>query len=116
METLRLRHLAELIVSRRPKPDAVLKEIASKYASRNLTAAKGFAATAASILTSTVLPVFAKKQSDEDLTIILICGVLVFLCAACFFMLARMYAVLYVGAVYYLGKFRRLRPVLDLVL
>jgi Na+/melibiose symporter-like transporter len=109
---LRLRHLAQLAVSGLTKPEETLKEIAGNYAKRNMAAAKGFAATAASILTITVLPSFAKSQTNEDLTIVLICGGLIFFCSVCFFLLARRYATLYVAANYYFGRLYRLRTFL----
>jgi Na+/melibiose symporter-like transporter len=109
MDTLLLRHVAEIAVSDIDKPEEALKELAKTYAERNMTAAKGFAATAASILTTTVLPSFAKSQTNEDLTVILICGTLVFSCAVCFFLLARKFAVLYVTAIYYFGVFKKRR-------
>lgn len=109
MDTLLLRHVAEIAVSDIDKPEEALKELAKTYADRNMSAAKGFAATAASILTTTVLPSFAKSQTNEDLRVILVCGVLIFLCAACFFLLARRFAVLYVSAIYFFGVFKKRR-------
>ncbi len=109
MDTLLLRHVAEIAVSDIDRPEEALKELAKTYAERNMAAAKGFAATAASILTTTVLPSFAKAQTNEDLTVILVCGTLIFLCAVCFFLLARKYAVLYVTTIYYFGAFKKRR-------
>ena len=70
MDTLLLRHVAEIAVSDIDKPEEALKELAKTYADRNMSAAKGFAATAASILTTTVLPSFAKSQTNEDLRVV----------------------------------------------
>jgi hypothetical protein len=109
MDTLLLRHVAEIAVSDIDKPEEALKELAKTCADRNMTAAKGFAATAASILTASVLPAFARSQTNEDVRVILVCGILIFSCAVIFFALARKFAVLYVTAIYFFGLFKKLR-------
>lgn len=116
MDTIRLLHLAQLAVSGVAKPEEALKEMAKTCSERNMAAAKGFAATAASILTTTVLPSFAKSQTTEDLTVILVCGGLIFFCAVCFFLLARRCAALYATGCYCFGEFYRLRRLLRLII
>lgn len=112
MDSLELRHLAKLAASGLPEPQEVLREVADKYARRNLLAAKGFGVITGTILTTFVIPWTGRPTTNPDFLAATFFAAATFLGAVVFFLRARQYAILYVDALHLLCRLQRLTRIL----
>lgn len=69
MDTLRFEHLMKIAVTEVASREDVVKGIAERYHERYLAAAKGFAGTAATILTSILIPWFGQPKTFDEFRI-----------------------------------------------
>jgi len=92
MDTLRFEHLVEIAAAEDCTYQDVVKEIAGKFHERYLTAAKGFGGTAATILTSILIPWFGQPKTMEELRISWYCFLFCLACALVSFLVAVQYA------------------------
>jgi cobalamin biosynthesis protein CobD/CbiB len=112
MDTLRFEHLMRIAATDIPAPEDVVKEIASKFYDRYMTFAKGFAAFAATILATLILPWFGQGKDFFQFEISWYCALVCLVCSLLSLLRSAQYSRRYANALRVVDRLRSIRTLL----
>jgi hypothetical protein len=112
MDTLRFEHLMRIAATDFPSPEDVVKEIASKYYDRYTTFSKGFAALAATIFVSFIVPWFGQEKTFLEFEISWYSSLVCLGCSLFSLLAAIRYSQRYIDTLRLIDRLRSMRPLL----